>query len=260
VAPSQAKDLLFRLQQGTFDEAYEALSNLQGLDKANLAADLCVRSGGETGYARELLEAYGEFTTRDVLETLAASRSISKFPTPDEQQVEKALAALKVSHAKAAVACITAADSPSKEMTGIVEVFLGSGQHAVEHLLDLIVREYDAWSEPHLAMIREKIEAATSSYRQGVGPLAVNEIVELLSEWDDISQPVQLLEEFKGHEEPRSKEIYRIVRDFCLWLANENDHYEEALIISRALLETFPELPALAAQLAQDVDVLESLA
>jgi Putative peptidoglycan binding domain len=230
------------------------------LDKANLAADLCIRSGGDTGYTRELLEAYGEFTTGDVLETLAGSRSVSGFPTPDEQQVEKALAALKVSHAKAAVACVTTADSPSKEMTEIVEVYLGSGEHAVEHLLDLIIREYDAWSEPHLATIKEQIEAATSAYRQGDGPLAINQIVKLLSEWDDISQPVQLLEESKGHEEPRSKEIYRIVRDFCLWLANENGHYEEALAISRALLETFPELPAVAAQLSQDVDALESLA
>ena len=88
----------------------------------------------------------------------------------------------------------------------------------------------------------------------------VEQLVNRLAEWDVISQPVQLLEESKGHEEPRSKEIYGIVRDFCLWLANENGHYEEALTISRALLETFPELPAVAAQLTQDVDALESLA
>jgi hypothetical protein len=114
-----------------------------------------------------------------------------------------------------------------------VEVFLGWGEDAVEHLLDLIVREYDAWSEPHLAMVKEKIEAAASAYRQGYGPLSVNQFVELLSEWDSISQPVQLLEESKGHEEPRSKEIYKIVRDFSLWLANENGHYYEAFAISR---------------------------
>lgn len=69
-----------------------------------------------------------------------------------------------------------------------------------------------------------------------------------------------VLEESKGHEEPRSKEIYSIVRDFALWLANENGRYEEALALSRALLEAFPELPAVAAQLSRDVDTLESLA
>ena len=84
--------------------------------------------------------------------------------------------------------------------------------------------------------------------------------MKLLAEWDAINQPVQLLDESKGHEEPRSKEIYEIVRDFCLWLANENGQYQEALTISRALLETFPELPAVAAQISRDVDVLESLA
>lgn len=260
VVPSHAREILLRVQQGALGKASEALGSLRGLDKANLAADLCIRSSGQIRYVHELLESYGEFTAADVLDTLTRSRSVSGFPAPDQQQVEKALANLKIAHSKAAITCISAAGGPGAEMLGIVEAFLGCHEDAAKHLLDLIVREYDAWSEPRLGEIRERIKTAISEYREGHCPNPVDQIVELLAEWDEISQPVQLLEESKGHEEPRSREIYEIVRDFCLWLANENDHYEEALTISRALLNTFPELPAVAAQLSKDVDVLENLA
>ncbi len=258
--PSHAREILSKLEQKNLRDAQEALERLQGLDKANLAADLCVRSDGEINYVNVLLEAYEDFTSEDVLKVLRGLRSVSDFPTPDQQQVSSGLTAVRGLHAKAAVTCITAAENPGKTLTEIVEAFLAWGDDNVEHLLDLIVREYDAWSQPNLGTIKERIEADIATCRGGGDTIPVERILRLLAEWDAISQPVQLLEESKGHEEPRSKEIYEIVRDFCLWLANENGQFEEALTISRALLETFPELPAVAAQLSQDVEALESLA
>ena len=258
--PSQVREILSKLEQSNFPDAHAVLKRLQGLDKANLAADLCARSDGETKYVNALLEAYEDFTAGDVLEVLVSLRSVSGFPSPDQQQVRSVLTDLRVSHAKAAVACITAAENPSEALTEIVEAFLAWGDDNVEHLLNRIVREYDGWSQPHLSTIKERIEADIAECRSDGDQIPVEQLVNRLAEWDAISQPVQLLEQSKGHEEPRSKEIHGIVRDFCLWLANENGHYEEALTISRALLETFPELPAVAAQLTQDVDDLESLA
>ena len=258
--PSQARDILSNLEESNLGDADRALERLRGLDKANLAADLCTRSGGETKYINELLETYEDFTVRDVQEVLRGLRSVSGFPIPDQQQVSGALTSLRLNHAKAAVACIIAAKSPGEALTEIVEAFLDWSNDDVGHVLDLIVREYDAWSQPHLGRIKEKIESDIAIYRGGSDQCPVEQLVKLLAEWDAINQPVQLLDESKGHEEPRSKEIYGIVQDFCLWLANENGQYKEALAISRALLETFPELPAVAAQISRDVDVLESLA
>ena len=259
IPPSQAREILSKLEQSNLD-AHGTLERLQGLDKANLAADLCARSSGETEYVNALLEAYENIADGVVHEALRSLRRVSGFPIPDLQQVGSVLNALMVRHAKAAVACVTAADSPGETLTEIVETFLAWGNDNVEHLLALIVREYDAWSQPHLTKIKERIEADIAIYSGGGDIVPVEQLVKSLAEWDTISQPVQLLEESKGHEEPRSKKVYAIMRDFCLWLANENGQYEEALTISRALLDTFPELPAVAAQLSQDVDALESLA
>ena len=68
--PSQAREILSNLEDNNLGDADRALERLRGLDKANLAADLCTRSGGETKYVNELLETYEDFTARDVLEIL----------------------------------------------------------------------------------------------------------------------------------------------------------------------------------------------
>ena len=258
--PSQAREIVSNLEASDLAAASGALERVRGIDKANLAADLCARSAGEIKFVNELLEAYESIAAKDVLETLKRLRSVSGFPVPDEKQISNALTTLRLNHAKAAVSCIATTKSPGETLTEIVEAFLERRDGSVGQLLELIVRDYDAWSQPYLSTVKVRIESTIADCKTGSDQSTVDKLVKLLAEWDTINQPVQLLDESKGHEEPRSKEIYEIVRDFCVWLANENGQYEEALAISRALLETFPELPAVAAQLSRDVGALEALA
>ena len=258
--PSQVREIVSNLEVSDFAAASGALERLQGVDKANLAADLCARSAGQIEFVNELLEAYESIAAKDILATLKDLRTASGFPIPDEKQVNNALTTLRKNHAKAALSCIVTAKRPGETLTDIVEAFLERSDGSVDQLLDLIVRDYDTWSQPYLRKVKERIESTIANCKTGSDQNTVDNLITLLAEWDTINQPVQLLDESKGHEEPRSKEIYGIVRDFCVWLANENGKYEDALAISRALLETFPELPAVAAQLTRDVDALETLA
>lgn len=258
--PSQARDIVSSLEASDLAAASRALEHLQGIDKANLAADLCARFAGQIKFVNQLLEAYESIAAKEILATLRDLRTVSGFSIPDEKQVNNALTIIRKNHAKAALGCIITGKRPGVTLTNIVEAFLERTEGSVDLLLDLVVRDYDAWSQPHLSKVRERIESTIANSKAGRDENTVHDLVELLAEWDTISQPVQLLDESKGHEEPRSKEIYDTVRHFCVWLANENSQYDDALAISRALLETFPEFPAVAAQLSRDVHALEALA
>lgn len=260
--PSQASRIVSALEEGSIAEANRALEGLRGLDRANLVADLCSRFSGMTEYVSKLLEAYGDISPESVLETLGALRKVSGFPDPDENQIKDALASIRKKHAKAAVECLASAKNSGKILTDIVEEFIASGWDdvCVRQLLESIVREYDIRSQPQLDRIKNRIESCIAAGKEGNSPIQVNPLVELLEEWDAINQPVQLIEQKKGHEEPRSKEIYKIVRDFCHWAAKENGQFDKSLAISRALLATFPELEAVATQLSKDIEQLEPLA
>jgi hypothetical protein len=87
----------------------------------------------------------------------------------------------------------------------------------------------------------------------------VDRIVSLLAEWDDVNQPVQLFEREQGLEEARSKKLAGDIRDLAIELANGHGRHVEALKLTRALLQTFPELEAVAEKLKEDEATLEDL-
>jgi len=260
LAPSRAKEIVSRLADGRIPEVGGELERLQGLDLANFAADLCCRAPGTPGLVDLLLRGWRDITPEAVTRLVNDNRGVANFPLIDDALASSALPVLRKRHAEAALKWITAAKHPGNAMTAVVEKYLGVDAGSVHALLDDIVKDYDAWSAPTLRRIQEQIDdqvAALRAKMEDASPVA--RIDALLAEWDEFSQPAQLVEQAKGHDERRSHEIYRQLRELCLWLANEKKRFEAAHAISKAVLRTFPELPSVAIQVRDDLETLESL-
>ncbi len=119
----------------------------------------------------------------------------------------------------------------------------------------------DTLSEPDLVRVSDKIDHCVELAQKDkaeLGPL-VGRISDLLIEWDDINQPVQVYEQHQGHEEGRSKRIYEKLRSLSLELHNDRGKTSEARQLTEALLRTFPELESVAEVLKNDVAQLETL-
>ncbi len=144
-------------------------------------------------------------------------------------------------------------------MNTIVEKELA--RKADSTFLKNLVREYDKSSESDLAVISQKIEYAVERVRIAEDDLKahIEDIDGLLFRWDEINQPVQLYDQSRGHEEPRSKALYRGLRELSIDLANNHNCFEASLQLSEALLRTFPELESAAETLRGDVFDLEQL-
>ena len=260
LAPARAAEAAEAVQRGDLSAAAAGLDTLVGLDRANLAADLCARQPGATRYVETLLEAYADFNVVSLQGTIAGLRAVAGFQAPNEGLVAEALDRLREAHAEAALACIAGSDHPGAAMTAIVLAFQGEGERSVIRLLDVIVAKYDTFFAVQLGEIKDQIEKHFSRCREGDASIDVVALQHLLAEWDEVSQAVQLRMEAKSLEEPRSRDLCKLGRELCLWLANEKGRYDEALAISRALLATFPELPLTADLLQKDIESLESLA
>ena len=137
IPPSQAREILSEIERNNLAGICGALERLEGLDKTNLAAHLCARSNGEIKYVKVLLDAYDDFAVGVVHEIIKGLRSVSGFPIPDQERVKSTLAALKIVHSKAAVACLVAAESPGEALTEIVEAYLDEGDDNVVYFLNL---------------------------------------------------------------------------------------------------------------------------
>lgn len=258
--PSFAKDIVAKLTAGNYAACSQALQNMAGLDRANLAADLCCRNPRAAGYVSALIDAYSEFDAASVEKAISDNRAISGAGRLDAALVAPALSALRASHARAAMESIKAQASPGDAMLEVANEFIHFDDDNVQHILGDIAKQYDSWSEPGLRAIRDQIAAEINALREDPSahqPIAL--ISDLLERWDAISQPMQVIEQAKGHDEPRSRELHGELRELCLWLANTAGKHEQALAISKALLKTFPELPSVSIGLSKDVEKLEEL-
>ncbi len=260
VPPSRARSIVDQIKKSAdISEIVKTTRELSGLAAANVFVTLCGKFQGEEALIRGLIASYDGVSKELAILAINEDRTVSGFPKVDAGLVSKTLPRITEIHGRTAVRSISSAQHPGNLMTGIVEDFLPTTGGSRE-FLEEVARHYDGWSAPTLRHIKDQIDERVQQLRDGSETKEpVSQIVQLLVEWDEYSQPCQLIEEAKGLDERRSKELYDELRDLCLWLANEQSQFESALKISEALLDTFPELPTVVVQTADDIGALESL-
>jgi hypothetical protein len=247
------------LEASRITDLREAIAFLPDLPKANVLAHLCGTDFADETLLQDLLRAWDDVDQLSLLQFLNTQRQAAGFPQVERSQLAASINVLESTHARSAALSVWRLGEPGKVMESLVEAELKKGR--ASRILAEFVREYDILSEPHLARISEAIDQQIELARQPSCQLeaVTSEIAELLRQWDDVNQPVQVFEQFQGHEEGRSKQIYEKLRLICLELANERGEFRHAKRLSEALLHTFPELESVAEVLKGDVEALENL-
>ena len=235
-----------------------ALRSASGLLRANLAAQT-VAMNPYLRIVATLIEAQNEIQPATVTELINAERRVAGFPQVEQILVEQALAGVRSKHIEAALGAVTAAEHAGRFMTELIECRLDA-EGPCRDFLERLAERYDSWSGPPLHRVEEQLDAAIALIRANTNdPAALKQISACLTIWDEYSQPRQLIFQAKHLDEPRSKAIYGKLRDLALWLANEKKCFEQALLVSRVLLRTFPELPSVIDQVSTDIETLEEL-
>ena len=255
----QISEIRALLEGGQASALHQAISFLPELPQANLLVHLCEGVPADAALVHSFLKCWEDLDRKDLLEFINSNRQSSDFPIVEAVHLETSLDALEAIHAKSLAMAIWRLDNPGMVLEQIVETELSNKRSS--SVLSRLVREYDNLSEPKLALISDEISEQAELAREPSSDLdtVIPVIADLLRRWDDINQPVQVFEQYQGHEEGRSKKIYEKLRALCLELASERGEYEHAQQLSEALLETFPELESVAEVLKEDVEVLEGL-
>ncbi|MDI1264715.1 MAG: hypothetical protein PS018_15790 [bacterium] len=251
LAPKKAEQALAALKGGDADRVQKIIQNdTTGLTSANLAADACARFK-QHRFIAALMDAYDEITPESVVAQLNAARAASGFPTTSAVQVRELLQRVTAEHASAAVEVIAVAPHPGTLLAGFLYKHSGP-------MVDALVDGFDRWATPQLRELEDQARAALTVLDQtGEGDIQTS--VDLLQQWDEISQPVQLHHEAKGVDEPRSLRLFSAARSAAVSLANDHQRYDAAHDLSSALLTIFKELPSAKRQINKDLQDLAEL-
>jgi hypothetical protein len=256
----QISKVLELLTSADAQSILNAIDHFPELAKANIAAHLCGRKSATIDVVAILARTWDEIDSASVLAFLNENRRLAGFPNLEQSQLRDALDELRGLHAVASAVYVWSTDAPGELMNEIVERELERNFDG--SFLSLLVKSYDSNSELALSSISEEFRYNIDIAKTAPKDLQIHvqRLSQLLANWDEINQPVQVYEQSRGHEEARSKQIYENIRELCLNLANEKGRYSEALELSEALLRTFPELESVAESLRGDISALESLA
>jgi hypothetical protein len=259
LSQSQISNVLSLIKSADLDALIESSKHTPELAKANILAHFCGTGIVNDSLFHALVAAWGEVDQENIHSFVDENRENAGFPAVDTPQICNALKNLENLHARTAAFGVWTLDRPGDAMDRIVEAELS--RHPSSSFLEKFVRGYDTLSEPALVRVNDEIDRVISCAKKSNADLValVTEASDLLVRWDEINQPVQVYEQYQGHEEGRSKRVFEKLRSLCLDLANNRSEFAEARRLSEALLRTFPELESVAEVLKGDVAQLETL-
>lgn len=250
--PREARAILAQVQAGNDG----SVAGNGDLDNANVVADALDR-GGDPSILVDLALCIADIDAAAVVADINAARQVSKVRAADLAGVREALAWLMARHAE--VGAAVAARSMDGVETAESIVTSGLQSTALMPFLGAFIPEYARQTAPQLRKLESDIAELDTKLRASREQADARKLAETLMLWDRYRQPVQLWDEAQGIDEPESKALGERVRALCLYMANDHDAYDAALIVAKALRDCFGELAGLRDLFFDDVKALERL-
>ena len=256
--PNAAEKIKELIKESDYINLSNALKDLDGLSLANVASFLCQKMQGSPEIINHLFDAQSQFDTTSILNNVNGNRSMAGFPNVNKELVENSITKIRELHADSAIEFISNSEHPGILFSSIVEKFILIPE--IAPFLDEVAEKYNSWAIHKIRDYESQIKKITQELKQGNSlEISIKKLTELLNNWDEYSQPLQLISQAKGLDESHSKEIYQEMRDICFWLVNEKNSVELTLKFVQSLREIFPELPSVLDQIEDDIDTLEEL-
>jgi hypothetical protein len=191
LAPSRVQVILAAL--GCDDrELMSALSAATGLARANLAAQIA-SARPSSSIIDTLIGAYDEIDQGEVTEIINTERAVAGFPAVEQSLLEETLGNVRSHHLGVALQAVTAAEHPGRLMTRLVEAWF-EARGPAHDFLEALAERYDNWSAPILGKLEERLDGAIAHLRtKTTDSTAGEDLIHVLEEWDEYSQPRQLI-------------------------------------------------------------------
>ena len=272
------------LSPGRVDRALEqikagaapAFEGMPALCQTNLmveALETYARQGVQR--LREGIEALSAQVERldveSILLAINEDRQAAGIPTlTDPTLVETELAA-RIRHFER-VATSYLEELPTQEMVATYEGLISDstfdGEEEGERLINLLLDSYELKASAFLngeaesigEMIDATIKASDSHANERQIRARVVEIIEALTAWDKVAQPIQVARMSSGLNHDESHNLARRSRSLAIHLFNNHDYLEDAKLLSDALAELFAEVASITDQIQSDVEALDDIA
>lgn len=274
LGPKRATEALSVIESSVSDLI--GMDKLTSIAKANLLAAGLFRlpNNSFVDVAEWILELAWAFESIDPGELCAVineERIVSGFPeVTDLSMVEAEIQERRHHYRKVIKSALD--NLSSKELvsavTFAVECATDNGKEQGLILIDDLVDSYEVEAQAFLEKEAKNIEAlveklwAAADTEQPDSTLApmVNQLIQVVKNWDAVAQPIQVSTKSRGLDHDASYQVAGLVRGVAIHLFNEHEKLDFSQQLTNMLQEVFAEVVEVAERTAEDASALDDIA
>ncbi len=260
--PGEAVRLLHAIQKSN-DHLYlrQAASRLAPLSRSNVIVHLAQTARlVDADLIVDSVLAHAQLDTASVIRAINRARTEAQIVSADPQLASDEISK-HINRQKAALFDVKCSPQLLADtVKSATRRLLHMQDRAVLESLSGVLEAYWRSIGSATALLRSNLDRLSDSIIENpTDSSTIEGFLTQLREWDNLAQPLQLVELEKGRDDPEATEIFRLVRKLCLALANDGNQAVIALRITLAAKEVFAELPRAGEKIAEDIQGLENL-
>jgi hypothetical protein len=224
-----------------------------------------------TKWILEIALEFEDIDTENLIVVLNEDRVVSGFPKiTDLSSIEANIQERRGYYRqvmKSTLDCLT-----PQELVKAVTIVVASATHDGEEqgpiLIDDLVDSYEVEAqgfldkeEGNIRALVEKLRAAVDS-QQPDSTLSsmVNQLIQVVKNWDTVAQPIQVSMKSRGLDHDASHRVAGLVRGLAIHMFNEHGKLDFSQLLTNMLQEVFAEVSEVAERTAEDADALGEIA
>lgn len=273
--PSRVAELMECIQRTPSELTW--VPGHQALAKANMLASALSGLGGARASDAlhlgilELAALMDLFHAEEIRALINQERALSGFPEVLETSaVEEALAERRKHYRTAIRSALE--ELPPRVLVGTVTLLVvqgtSFGTRNAPALIDDMVNTYEVEAQRFLDAEARNVELLVEAVRRGLTqkrPLPLiqgllTRIEEVVSNWDEVAQPIQLSALSRGVDHDLSHRVAVPVRSLAVDLYNQYGLIEQSAYLTNLLQSAFQEVPRVAEVMKIDAQALEEIA
>lgn len=274
IGPKRAREVLSLLESSPSDLL--GVDKLTSIARANLLAAGLSRlpDYSPDDVAEKILEiawAFEDIEPEELGMIINEERVVSGFPEVTDLSALEAEIQERRRHYRQVIK--SALDNlSSKELVDAVTIAVESAtndgeEHGPIIVADLVdsyeveAQEFFDKEEGNIKALVEKLRAAVDSEQPDstLAPM-VNQLIQVIKNWDTVAQPIQVSTMSRGLDHDASHRVAGLVRGLTIHMFNDHDKLDFSQQLTNMLREVFAEVGEVAERTAKDSEALDEIA
>lgn len=253
-----------------------AVDNLSSMARANLLAAGLARlpdhnAKDVTEWILKLAWAFEDLDADELCEIINEERTVSGFPVVSDLSAVEAEIQERRRHYRQVIKSALDHLSPKELVKAVTVAVASATEDGEEHgpvIIADLVDSYEVEAQGFLDKEEANIKALVEKLRTAVDggssdsvlAPAVNQLIQVVKNWDSVAQPIQVSAKSRGLDHEASHRVASLIRGLAIHMFNEHEKLDFAQQLTNMLQCVFAEVGKIVDSTAEDAIALGEMA